>query len=486
MSRGQKGLTPGGRIPPTRPGCGPRTQRRFARASFIGGPCPYNPPMPTATADLIIDARWVLPIAPVNGVLEHHSVVVEGGRIRWLGPAGEVHECFEARHHVALGDHHLLMPGLVNAHGHAAMTLLRGLADDVPLARWLNDIIWPTEARWVSETFVRDGMELAIAEMLKTGTTCFSDMYFFPDVGAGVARAAGMRAQIAFPIIRFPNAWSRSTEDAIHKGLELHDRYRDDPLVRIAFGPHAPYTVAADDLVRVLALADELDASIQTHLHETADEVAEARAQSGQSHIEQLHGLGLLVPRLQAVHMTQITDRELELVAASGVGVVHCPQSNLKLGSGLCPVTRLREAGVTVALGTDGAASNDGLDLFAEMRAASLLAKALARDPAALDALALLKMATLDGARVLDVDHEIGSLEPGKAADLIAIDLDHIGTLPVHHPQAQLIYTTAGTRVSHVWVAGRALVESGRLLTLDEAGIRSRSRGWGERIAGGR
>jgi 5-methylthioadenosine/S-adenosylhomocysteine deaminase len=485
MSRAQKGLARRA-ASAARAGLISPRQDGFARASFIAAPCPYNPPMPTATADLIIDARWVLPIAPVNDVLEHHSVVVEAGRIRFLGPAAEVHESFKARRHVTLDDHHLLMPGLVNAHGHAAMTLLRGLADDVPLARWLNDIIWPTEARWVSETFVRDGVELAIAEMLKTGTTCFSDMYFFPEVGARVATAAGMRAQIAFPIIRFPNAWSQSTEEAIHKGLELHDRYREDALIRIAFGPHAPYTVDADDLVRILALADELDASIQTHLHETADEVAAARAQGGQSHIEQLHAQGLLVPRLQAVHMTEITDRELELVAASGLGVVHCPQSNLKLGSGLCPVARLRDAGVTVALGTDGAASNDGLDLFAEMRAASLLAKALARDPAALDALSLLKMATLDGARVLDLDHEIGSLEPGKAADLIAIDLDHVGMLPVHHPQAQLIYTTAGTRVTHVWVAGQPLVESGQLLTLDEVGIRSRSRGWGERIAAGR
>jgi 5-methylthioadenosine/S-adenosylhomocysteine deaminase len=442
--------------------------------------------MPTDAADLIIDARWVLPIAPANQVLHHHSVAVDDGRILALAPTVEMHARMRARRRVQLDDHHVLLPGLVNAHGHAAMALLRGLADDVPLARWLNDIIWPTEARWVSETFVRDGVELAIAEMLKSGTTCFSDMYFFPEVGARVAHDAGMRAQVLFPVIQFPNAWSRDTDDAIHKGLALHDLYRDDALIRIGFGPHAPYTVTADDFVGILALADELDSTIQTHLHETADEVAQARAQSGRSHIEQLHDLGLLVPRLQAVHMTQITDHELDLVAESGVGVVHCPQSNLKLGSGLCPVARLRAAGVSVGLGTDGAASNDGLDLFAEMRAASLLAKALARDPVALDALTLLEMATLGSARVLDLHQEIGSIEPGKYADLVAVDLDHVSTLPVHHPEAQLIHTTAGNRVTHVWICGQARVESGALLTLDESGIRRRSRAWGERIAAGR
>jgi 5-methylthioadenosine/S-adenosylhomocysteine deaminase len=441
--------------------------------------------MPTVTADLIIDARWVLPIAPDNRVLRRHSVVVDGGRIRMIGPTTEVHAQALARHRVTLDDHHVLMPGLVNAHGHAAMTLLRGLADDVPLARWLNEIIWPTEARWVSETFVRDGVELAVAEMLKSGTTCFSDMYFFPEVCARVAREAGMRAQVLFPVIQFPNAWSRDVDEAIHKGLALHDRYRDDRLIRIAFGPHAPYTVAPADLVRILALAEELDASIQTHLHETAAEVEQARKQSGQSHIEQLHTLGFLTPRLQAVHVTQLTDRELELLAETGVSVVHCPQSNLKLGSGFCPVARLRAAGVTVALGTDGAASNDGLDLFAEMRVASLLAKALAQDPSALDALTLLEMATLGGARALDMATEIGSIEVGKFADLIAIDLDDVNTLPVHNPQSQLIFTSAGNRDSHVWLGGKVLVEERRLTTLDEAGIRSRSRGWGERIAAG-
>jgi 5-methylthioadenosine/S-adenosylhomocysteine deaminase len=441
--------------------------------------------MSHAAADLIIDARWVLPIAPANTVLDRYSVVVDGGRIRALGPTLDIHGTYTARRHVALGDHHVLLPGLVNAHGHAAMTLLRGLADDVPLSRWLNDIIWPTEARWVSETFVRDGVELAIAEMLKSGTTCFSDMYFFPEVTARVARDAGMRAQVAIPVIQFPNAWSNDSDHAIHKGLELHDRLRDDALVRIAFGPHAPYTVTPDDLIRILALADELDLQIQTHLHETADEVAQARSQHGRSPIEQLHTLGLLVPRLQAVHMTQVSDDELALIAEGGVGVVHCPQSNLKLGSGFCGVARLRSAGITVALGTDGAASNDGLDLFAEMRAASLLAKALARDPAALDTRALLEMATLGGARVLDLADEIGSIEPGKSADLVAVDLDHVSTLPVHHPAAQLIHTTAGTRVTHVWIAGHARVEHGTLTSMDEAAIRGRSRAWSERIAGG-
>ncbi len=433
--------------------------------------------------DLIIDARWVLPIAPDNQVLERHSVAVHAGRIVAIGPTGEIHASYRANRRAALADHHVLLPGLVNAHGHAAMSLMRGLADDLPLERWLNDVIWPAEARWISETFVRDGTELAVAEMLQSGTTCFSDMYFFPEVSARVARDAGMRAQVLFPIIQFPNAWSKDTAEAFSKGLALHDQYQGDDLVRIGFGPHAPYTVSTDDLLKVLTLADELDSPIQTHLHETASEVATARQQTGKSHIELLHALGFLVPRLQAVHLTQLTCPEIDLVAASGLSVVHCPQSNLKLGSGLCPVTQLRDAGVRVAIGTDGAASNDGLDLFAELRSASLLAKALSGNAATLNTLTLLEMATLGGAQVLDMDQEIGSIEPGKSADLIAVDLDHVTTLPVHHPDAQLIHTSASSRVSHVWVAGRALVERGELLSMDATGIRTRSRGWGERMA---
>ncbi len=432
-------------------------------------------------ADLIIDAGWVLPIAPENKVLAQHSLVLQGTQILALGPTANIHQRYRGQRQLALPGH-LLMPGLVNAHGHAAMSLLRGLADDLPLERWLNDLIWPTEARWVSEAFVADGTRLALAEMLRTGTTCFSDMYFFPEVSARIAQEAGMRAQILFPLIQFPNAWSAHIDEGLEKGLRLHDSLRDDPLIRVGFGPHAPYTVPPDSLQRILTLADELDLQIQTHLHETAAEVAQAKAQQGLSHIRQFARQGLLVPRLQAVHMTQLDAEELALVAEANVAVVHCPQSNLKLGSGFCPLTKLWAAGVRVGLGTDGAASNDSLDMFTEMRAAALLAKGLAQDPAACSALQILAMATLGGAQVLDLAHRIGSLEPGKDADLIAVDMDHLDNLPVHEPASLLVYTNAGSRVTHAWVRGRALLADGQLLQLDAARLAQQSRDWGLRI----
>ena len=310
--------------------------------------------MPPIAADLIVDARWVLPIGPVNEVLTDHSLVVGDGRILAVAPTADVDRRYTATDRLRFGDH-VVMPGLVNAHGHAAMTLLRGIADDQPLEVWLAEHIWPAEARWVSETFVHDGTELAAAEMLKSGTTTFTDMYYYPEVAAAVAHRVGMRAQVAFPIVRFANAWSTDTAEALHKGLALHDEYRDEDLITIAFGPHAAYTVDDHDLVRIRTLANELDAPVHIHLHETAEEVVTARAEYGRSHIERLAELDLLQPNLQAVHMTQLTEAELAMVAEFGVRVVHCPQSNLKLGAGFCPVAKLHREGVTVGLGTDGA-----------------------------------------------------------------------------------------------------------------------------------
>lgn len=441
--------------------------------------------MPQTPADLIIDARWVLPIAPVNEVLTGHSLVMGAGRILAVLPTSDVDVAFSAPERCTL-DHHVLMPGLVNAHGHAAMTLLRGIADDQPLEIWLAKHIWPAEARWVSEAFVHDGTELAIAEMLKSGTTLFTDMYFYPEVAAAVAKHTGIRAQIAFPIVRFANTWSADTAEALHKGLALHDEYRDDDLVTIAFGPHAAYTVDDDDLVRIRTLANELDAAVQMHLHETAEEVATAKAEHGKSPIERLADLELLQPNLQAVHMTQLTDAEVELIAECGVKVIHCPQSNLKLGAGFCPVARLRQHGVTVGLGTDGAASNNSLDMFMEARAAALLSRGLAgtgQHPPGLDTLALLELATLGSARALDLHNEIGSLEQGKSADLIAVDLGSVGNVPVHHAESQLVFSAAGPNVTDVWIRGRRVINNGALTTIDEPDLIDRGKRWGERMA---
>ncbi len=437
--------------------------------------------MPNADSPFIVDARWVLPMAPADRVLEHGSVAVANGRIVAVGPREGVHAAHPDATVISLPDH-VLLPGLVNAHGHAAMTLLRGYAPGAPLTEWLNDHIWPVERRLVSPDFVRDGTRLAVAEMIKSGTTCFADMYFFPEVAAEVARAAGVRCQVAFPIIAFPNAWSDDAEEAMHKGMALHDDYRNHPLVRVAFGPHAAYSVGRTDLERVLMYSEELDAAVHIHLHETAAEVAEARSRHGASWIEILAEIGLLGPRLQAVHVTQVSEAEMTLLGEARVHVVHCPHSNLKLASGACPVERLREAGVNLALGTDGAASNDGLDLLDEARLASLLAKLMGNDARALPEARTLEMATLGGARALGLEEEIGSLEPGKLGDMIAVDLGALRFQPVYDPVGALVHTAAGSAVSHAWVAGRPVLADGELTTLDEAECLRAARVWQERV----
>ena len=438
--------------------------------------------MPKTSADLILEPTWLLPIVPTRTILTGHAVAVGGGKIIGIGPTRAIHEQFHATAIKHL-EGQLLMPGLVNAHGHAAMVLLRGLAEDLPLDAWLRNRIWPMEGEWVSPEFVADGVELAMLEMLKSGTTCFSDMYFYPEVSAGVVRDAGMRAQIAFPLIDFANAWSNSAAEAFHKGLALHDEYRDDALIHIAFGPHSAYALSKDELIKTLTLADEIDAPIHMHVHETAEEVAAARRDLGCSHVEYLADLGMLVPRLQAVHLTQLDDAELELLMEGGVRAVHCPQSNLKLGSGLADVERMRRRGMIVGLGTDGAAANNSLDLFIEVRAAALLAKTVTKDPAALDAFDALELATLGSARALGLDATIGSIELDKSADLISIDLTHSGALPVHRPESTLLYTASGSHVHHAWIAGRQVLADRRPTTLDEASILGRAAAWATRLA---
>ena len=431
--------------------------------------------------DSLLCARWIVPVEPRESILENHAVAIADGRIIALLPRDQAEARYQPHTTIELGSHALL-PGLVNAHTHAAMTLLRGLADDLPLMRWLQEHIWPAEGRWVSEEFVRDGTRHAVAEMLRSGTTCFNDMYFFPDVAARTASAAGIRSVVGLIAIDFPTVWAADADEYLDKGLAVHDEFRHDALVRTAFAPHAPYTVSDGPLERIRVLADELDIPIHMHVHETAHEVAEAVEKHGERPLARLTRLGLLSPSLLAVHMTQLEDDEITAVADAGVGVVHCPESNLKLASGFCPVARLQAAGVTVALGTDGAASNNDLDLFGELRSAALLAKAVAGDASVLPAARALEMATLDGARALGWDDEIGSLLPGKAADLVAVRLDGIESEPLYHPLSQIVYALDRDRVSDVWVAGQHLLRERRLTTLDENEIIATARRWGGKI----
>jgi len=440
--------------------------------------------MPTTKVplDLLLFPAWIVPVEPAGIVLRDHGLGIRDGRIALLAPRAEAlrHPAAETRELPGM----LLSPGLINAHGHAAMSLFRGLADDLALMTWLQEHIWPAEAKWVSEDFVRDGTELAIAEQLKGGITCFSDMYFLPQVACEVVHKAGVRAQISVPVLDFPVPGARDADDAIRQGLALRDDLKHHPRIKVAFGPHAPYTVSDDKLENILMLAEELDAGIHMHVHETAFEVQQALEKHGERPLARLHRLGLLGPRFQAVHMTQVNDEDLAMLVETNSSVVHCPESNLKLASGFCPGERLWQAGVNVAIGTDGAASNNDLDLLGETRTAALLAKAVAGQATALDAHRALRMATLNGARALGMEQETGSLELGKAADITAFDLSGLAQQPVYEPVSQLIYASGRDCVRHVWVGGKQLLDDGKLTRLDEERLIAVAGEWGRKIAG--
>jgi 5-methylthioadenosine/S-adenosylhomocysteine deaminase len=431
--------------------------------------------------DTLIHARWVIPVEPANTVLEDHAIAVHDGRILDVLPGIEANKKYTAEVAHQL-ENHALIPGLVNAHTHAAMSLFRGLADDMPLMDWLQDHIWPAEEKWVNAEFVADGTHLAIAEMLRSGTTCFNDMYFFPDETARISDNAGMRAVVGLIILDVPTVWAANPDEYLHKGIEVHDNYRHNPLITTAFAPHAPYTVSDEPLQRVMTYAEEMDIPVHMHVHETAHEVVEAEDNTGQRPLTRLEQLGLVSPRLMAVHMTQLADEEVEHLATRGAHVVHCPESNMKLASGLCPVQQLLDAGVNVALGTDGAASNNDLDMFGEMRSAAMLGKIVARNASAVNATQVLHMATLGGAKALGLDSIIGSLEAGKAADITAVDLGMLETQPLFNPISQLVYAAGREQVSNVWVAGQHLLKDRALTTLDEASIINKAQQWGGKI----
>ena len=431
--------------------------------------------------DTLIHARWIVPVEPEDRVLERHSLAVDRGRIVAVLDHRDATARYQPKETIDLPEH-VLIPGLVNAHTHTAMSLFRGMADDLPLMDWLQKHMWPAEAKWVSPEFVHDGSELAIAEMLKSGTTCFNDMYFFPDATARAVQTAGIRACIGLILIDFPSAWAGNADEYLHKGLQLHDALKHSPLITTAFAPHAPYTVADAPLEKVRMYADELDVPIHMHVHETAHEVQQAVAQSGKRPLERLAELGLLGPRLLAVHMTQLIDDEINTLARANVNVIHCPESNLKLASGICPVPKLLAAKVNVALGTDGAASNNDLDMLGELRTAALIAKGAALDPTALPAHTALRLATLNGAKALGLEANIGSLVPGKSADITAIDLSALSTQPVYDPVSQIVYSATRDQVTDVWVAGKRLLADRKLTTLDEDAIRQKAQAWRDKI----
>ena len=432
--------------------------------------------------DLLIEAGFVVPVEPHGVVLQDHTVAVSGGAIVAILPRAEARARFSATETVSRPDA-VLIPGLVNAHTHNPMSLLRGIADDLPLHEWLQGHIWPIEGAVIGPEFVADGTTLAIAEMLRGGTTCANENYFFPDVQAAVYKRHGFRALVGLPVIDFPTAWAKSSDEYFERACDVHDQWRGDALVGTAFAPHAPYTVSDANFERVRMLADQLDLSVHLHTHETAQEISDSIRDHGQRPLARLDRLGLVNDRLIAVHMTQLTDAEIHLCAERGVSVVHCAESNLKLASGFCPACALQRAGVNLAIGTDGCASNNDLDMFGETRTAALLAKAVARDASALDAASALRAATLGGARALGLGERVGSIEVGKQADLACVDLSALETQPLHHVISQLIYAAGRQQVSDVWIAGQAKLVQRELVDMDLPGIIANAKQWQGRIA---
>jgi len=434
------------------------------------------------TIQTLLSAHYIVTVDDNNTVLENHSVAIDNGRIVDIVPTENATQLFNANSHIEY-ERHILMPGLINAHTHAAMSLLRGIASDIPLMEWLQNHVWPIEQKWVDENFVHDGSELAIAEMLRGGTTCFSDMYFFPEVTARVASTIGMRAVIGMIALEFPTAYASGPDEYLSKGLALFDEYKTDPLIRNVFAPHAPYTISDTTFSKINSYANELDVPIHMHIHETQSEIDNSLKEFGVRPLERLDKLGLVNPNLLAVHMTQLNEHEIERIAEAGVNVIHCPESNLKLASGFCPVQSLLDHNIRVIIGTDSCASNDDLDMFSEMRSAALLAKGVSQQATAFPAQQAIRASTIHAAMALGLEDEIGSLEKDKSADIIAISCDNIEGHPLYDIYSHLVYSTERSRVSDVFISGRQLLRDRTLTTISEDEILAKTENWTEKIS---
>jgi 5-methylthioadenosine/S-adenosylhomocysteine deaminase len=433
--------------------------------------------------DTLIFPGWCLPIAPDGAVLVDHAVALTDGRIIDVLPASAARSMYQPSVTIDRPGH-VLLPGLINTHTHAAMTLFRGMADDLTLGSWLKDVVWPTERRWVSAEMVRDGTELAIAEMLTAGITCFADQYFFPEIVAETAIDLHMRAIIGTPVADFPSAWAKDATEYLSKGTDLvHDTYAGHPLIKTCFAPHSTYALSDESFIEIRVLADQLDIPVQIHLHETAAEVSDAVKNTGKRPLQRLEELGLVNSSLLVIHGVHVKASEVALLAGAGASIAHCPKSNMKLGSGFAPLAAYRSAGINVGIGTDGPASNNTLDILDELRTASLLAKAVTGDASVLTASDALRMATLDAAKAIGIADQVGSIETGKLADLTCIDLNRCNSQPVYDPISQVVYTARADQVSDVWVAGRHQLENGSLKHIDTDSLRLKSNEWQQRIS---
>lgn len=433
----------------------------------------------------IIKPRWILTVNEHFELLTDSALIIENNLIKSIVPISELNQNqgLDQAETVVL-DNHLLMPGLINTHTHAAMNLLRGIADDLPLMDWLDKHIWPAESQWVDRQFIEDGVRLAAAEMIRGGTTCFNDMYYFPDVMAKTCQQMGIRATAGLIVLDFPTVWAQSSDEYLSKAMAMIDEVREYSLVTTALAPHAPYTVSDEPLEKIAMYSSELDIPVHMHIHETRFEVEQAVKNTGKRPLERLDQLGLLNPSLMAVHMTQLNEMEIDRLVETGVTVVHCAESNLKLASGFCPIDRLQQRGINISLGTDGAASNDDLDMFGEMRSAALLSKGVSGDASSCNIEQTIRMATINGASALGLAEQIGSLEVGKKADMIALDFSQLNSQPVYNPLALLIYAVNSLQVSHVWIDGVKKLSNFQLTDIDAIEIMSSAQHWQNQIQG--
>ena len=411
--------------------------------------------------DTVIEARWVIPVVPKNTVLENTSVVVSKGRIADILPTDEARVRYQGAETVTLPKS-IVMPGLVNLHSHAAMNIIRGMGADLSLMDWLTTKIWPAEGKLMSADYVREGSMLAGREMALAGITCTSDQYFFPEAAAEGLRNSGLRCAVSGFVIGFPSAWAADDAEYLRKSEALIRDLEGDEFVHATIAPHAPYTVSDESLARCAELSDRYGVPIHIHVGETATEVTDSLKVHGMRPIDRLEKLGLLNDRLIAVHSVHADASDIGKMAAAHASMCHCPSSNLKLASGFSPLAAFMKAGVNVGIGTDSAASNDKLDMLAETRLAAMLAKAVAGDPTVAKVFDMIEAATLGGARALHWDSEIGSLEKGKAADIIAVELSGAECLPVSDPAAQLLYSASREHVTHTWVAGELIAKKER------------------------
>lgn len=422
------------------------------------------------TVDLMIEARWVATATRDAPLLADTSVIVKDSFIVAILPTAEARLNYSATSIVCL-DEHVLIPGLINLHTHAAMSLMRGIADDKTLMTWLNDYIWPAEQAVLSDKYVFDASLLSCAEMLSAGITCFNDMYFYPESTARAVKQSGMRANLGLTVIDFPTAYANDADDYLRKGLAARDEWRGNHLITASLAPHAPYTVSNKAFESILLYADQLDMTIHTHLHETIDEINQSIQSFSVRPLERLFNLGLFGQNVTIAHAVHCTESEMELLAIHGVHIAHCPTSNLKLGSGIAPVPQMLAHNLNIGLGTDGVASNNRLDIFAEMRLAALLAKGTTQDAAILPAEQALEMATINAAKALGLNESIGSIVVGKQADFAAVKLSDFDISPYYEPISHLVYACGREHVTHTWVAGELRYNDKRCTNIESQAL---------------